>query len=160
MARTFSMIVGLAFITAGLLGFIPGAHMHPAVEGPLLRVPSGYGYLFGLFPVNVLHDLVHLAVGALGVLAAGREYNAIVFSRALAVFYGVLAVMGVFPVLDTMFGLIPIFGHDVWLHAGTAAVAAYFGWSARSQAAAIVIETAPVAGRPPVDRPTGTSDVR
>jgi hypothetical protein len=27
-----------------------------------------------------------------------------------------------------MFGLTPLFSHDVWLHAVTAAIAAYFGW--------------------------------
>ena len=50
------------------------------------------------------------------------------FARGLTVVYGVLAVMGLIPVLNTTFGLIPIFGHDVWLHAGTAILAAYFGW--------------------------------
>ncbi|MCC2629869.1 MAG: putative rane protein [Thermomicrobiales bacterium] len=30
--------------------------------------------------------------------------------------------------LHTMFGLTPLFSHDVWLHAGTAIIAAYFGW--------------------------------
>lgn len=39
--------------------------------------------------------------------------------------------MGLFPVLNTTFGLIPIFGNDVWLHAVTAIAAAYFGWMAR-----------------------------
>jgi len=27
-----------------------------------------------------------------------------------------------------MFGFVPIFGHDVWLHAFTAALGIYFGW--------------------------------
>jgi hypothetical protein len=27
-----------------------------------------------------------------------------------------------------LFGLTPLFSHDVWLHAGTAVIAAYFGW--------------------------------
>jgi hypothetical protein len=27
-----------------------------------------------------------------------------------------------------VFGLIPLHGHDVWLHLGTAAIAAYVGW--------------------------------
>jgi len=27
--------------------------------------------------------------------------------------------------LDTLFGLLPIHGHDIWLHAGTAALAGY-----------------------------------
>ena len=38
--------------------------------------------------------------------------------------------MGFFPGLRTTFGLIPIFGHDIWLHAVSALAAAYFGWMA------------------------------
>jgi hypothetical protein len=30
--------------------------------------------------------------------------------------------------MATLFGMLPIHGHDVWLHAGSAAIAAYFGW--------------------------------
>jgi hypothetical protein len=37
-------------------------------------------------------------------------------------------VLGLVPGLNTVFGLVPIHGHDVWLHAGTALAAAYFGW--------------------------------
>ena len=47
-----------------------------------------------------------------------------------AVFYGILAVMGLIPQLGTTFGMIPVSGHDVWLHALTAIAAAYFGWMA------------------------------
>jgi hypothetical protein len=36
--------------------------------------------------------------------------------------------MGLIPGLNNLFGFIPLHGHDVWLHAGTAAIAAYFGW--------------------------------
>jgi len=57
------------------------------------------------------------------------------YSMTLAVFYGVLAVMGLVPGLNTLFGLAPIHGHDVWLHAGTALVAAYFGWMSKASAA-------------------------
>jgi hypothetical protein len=28
---------------------------------------------------------------------------------------------------------VPIHGHDVWLHAGTAIIAAYFGWVAAAR---------------------------
>jgi hypothetical protein len=38
--------------------------------------------------------------------------------------------MGLIPALNTLFGLAPIHGHDVWLHGGTAIIAAYFGWFA------------------------------
>jgi hypothetical protein len=50
------------------------------------------------------------------------------YARSLAVLYGVLGIMGLVPGLNTVFGLLPLHGHDVWLHLGTAAVAAYFGW--------------------------------
>jgi hypothetical protein len=33
--------------------------------------------------------------------------------------------------LDGAFGLMPLHGHNVWLHLGTAAIAAYFGWRAQ-----------------------------
>ena len=44
-----------------------------------------------------------------------------------AVFYGILAVMGLIPQLGTTFGMIPLYGHAVWLHALTATAAAYSG---------------------------------
>jgi hypothetical protein len=42
--------------------------------------------------------------------------------------YAVLAVAGLIPGINTVLGLIPVHGNDVWLHALLAAVAAYFGF--------------------------------
>ena len=56
------------------------------------------------------------------------------YARGLAIFYGLLAIMGLIPGLNTTFGLIPIFGHDIWLHALSALVAAYFGFMASDAA--------------------------
>jgi hypothetical protein len=91
-------------------------------------VPAGYGLLFGLFPVNVVHNLVHLGVGIWGIAAYATYPAARVYAQALAVIFGILTIMGFFPVLSTLFGLAPLFGHDIWLHALTAIVAAYFGF--------------------------------
>jgi hypothetical protein len=33
---------------------------------------NGYGYLFGLFPVNLVHNLFHLLIGLLGIGAYFR----------------------------------------------------------------------------------------
>ena len=132
--RTFALVIGIAFLAAGVLGFVPGAVHPPHPGAPDLRVDGGYGYLLGLFPVNVLHNLVHLIVGVAGVASYRSLPMAIRFSRGLAIFYGVLTIMGLIPGLGTTFGLIPIFGHDVWLHGVTAAVAAYFGWIVHSTA--------------------------
>jgi hypothetical protein len=129
--RYFALVAGIAYVLVGLLGFIPAA-VQPTVDtDPALAVDSGYGYLLGLFPVNLLHNLVHLALGVWGLMAF-REYTAARgYARALAVIYGLLTVMGLIPGLNTVFGLVPIFGHDIWLHALTAVIAAYFGWGSR-----------------------------
>jgi len=129
LVQRFALILGIVYLAAGVLGFFPGL-MSPDTASGALTIEAFHGRLFGLFPVNILHNLVHLAVGIWG-LAAMRDFNGSVsFSRGLAVIYGVLAVMGLIPVLNTLFGLVPLHSHDIWLHAGTAAVAAYFGWGA------------------------------
>ncbi|MGH8605414.1 MAG: DUF4383 domain-containing protein [Gammaproteobacteria bacterium] len=73
-----------------------------------------------------MHNFVHLAIGAWGLASYSNYAAPRIFAAGLAIFYGLLAVMGLIPVLNTTFGLIPIFGHDVWLHALTALAAAYF----------------------------------
>ncbi|MDQ4076494.1 MAG: DUF4383 domain-containing protein [Chloroflexota bacterium] len=126
--RYFALIAGIVYLVIGLMGFVPGLLQVPA-GAPPLTVDALYGYLLGLFPVNVLHSIVHLAIGVLGLLAY-RDFDwARTYARGLAIFYGLLAIMGLIPGLRTTFGLIPLFGHDVWLHALTALVAAYFGWA-------------------------------
>ena len=125
--RFFALLIGLGFLVLGLLGFVPGA-VHPAPVGDL-RLTTGYGDLFGVFPVNLVLDVVHLVIGIAGIAAYGSVRAAVRFSRGLAVFYGALAILGLLPGLRTIFGLLPLFGNDVWLHGLTAIVAAYFGWA-------------------------------
>ena len=129
--RNFALIAGIAYLVVGVAGFVPALLSPPPPGAPPVRLDRMYGYLFGLFPVNVAHSLVHLLLGGWGVIAARRFDAARAYARSLAVIYGVLTIVGLVPGLNTVFGLIPIHGHDVWLHALTAAVAAYFGWGAR-----------------------------
>lgn len=129
--RYFALIAGIVYALVGLMGLLGIGKME--YMGDPLAFSTGAGTLLGLFPVNLLHDLVHLAIGVWGV-ASYRSYGgAKAFARGLAILYALLAIMGFIPVLRTTFGLIPIFGHDIWLHALTAAVAAYFGWVVRDQ---------------------------
>ena len=130
---TFALIIGIAYLGAGVLGLIPAMLMPPPPDAPPTTFTVLYGYLLGIFPVNVLHTAVHLAIGFWGLMAWRRLQDAKVFLRTLAILYGALAVMGLVPGLNNVFGFIPLHGHDVWLHAGTAALAAYFGWRSEVQ---------------------------
>lgn len=130
--RYFALVAGIVYALVGILGFVPGVIQTPPPDAPALTEGSGYGYLLGLFPVNLWHNVVHLVVGVIGVIAWYQSvFWSRQFARGLAVFYGLLTVMGLIPQLSTVFGFIPIFGHNIWLHGLTAIVAAYFGWLAQ-----------------------------
>jgi Domain of unknown function (DUF4383) len=123
----FARIFGAVFLVVGIAGFIPGItqpHDHPG-----LAVGAASGLVLGLFPVNILHNLVHIAFGVWGLFAAGNVNGARLYARVVAISYALLTVLGLIPATNTVFGLVPIYGHDVWLHALLAAIAAYFGFA-------------------------------
>ena len=127
--RMFALIFGAVYGLVGLLGFVPGITTPPTDPGTL-AVEAGHGHILGLFPTNIVHNLVHVAVGVWG-LASYRDFGmARLFSRANAVLFGLLTVLGLIPGLNTLFGLVPLYGHDVWLHALSAGLSAYFGFVA------------------------------
>ena len=128
-ARGLSLVFGILYLGAGLLGLMPGMLLPPPDNAPPLEFDVMHGRVLGLFTVNMLHTLVHLVVGAWGLWAFMGNASPRFYARSLAVLFGLLGVMGLIPGLNTVFGLMPLHGHDVWLHLGTAAVAAYFGWS-------------------------------
>ena len=131
--RRFALVLGIAFLVVGILGFVSGpTQMHTGdhrTEDLVVGGP-GHGMLLGLFHVNLLHNLVHLLFGVLGVIMARTLGAARAYSQLVAVSYLLLTVMGLIPAANlwNTFGLVPIHGHDVWLHALIGLAAAYFGF--------------------------------
>lgn len=125
---TFALILGIAYLLIGVMGLVPLFLVPPPIDAPATHFTLLYGYLLGLFPVNLLHSVLHIAIGALGISASSGRINPIRYARDVAIAFGVLAIMGMFPGLNTVMGIMPVYGHDVWLHGLTAAAAAYFGW--------------------------------
>ncbi len=134
LTRYFALAVGIVYLVVGVFGFIPGITQPLAAGDPALLLDIASGRILGLFPVNLLHNIVHLIIGGVGIGAHRRYADSRNYARGLAILYAVLAVLGLIPGLNTMFGLVPLFSHDVWLHALTAAVAAYFGFVAPAEA--------------------------
>lgn len=133
--RYFSLAVGLVYTALGLLGFF-SSFVEPSQAIPeiMTRVgtgtTAGYGYLFGLLPITIVANLFNLIIGIVGFAGfLSPEPAARIFSDSLAVWFGLLTVLGLIPIADTAFGLMPLFGNNVWLHLVTAVLAAYFGFA-------------------------------
>src|SRR5437660_2442785 len=114
---TFALIAGIVYLVLGVLGLIPAALVPPPLDAPPTKFALLYGYLLGLFPVNILHTALNLVVGALGLAAWSGRMSPMRYAQALAWLFGVLAIMGMLPLLNTTFGLMPLHAHNIWLHA-------------------------------------------
>lgn len=134
MIRKFALIFGVIYLLVGILGFIPGASWgHDALHAARpVSVDTSHGLLLGLFPINVLHNLVHILIGIWGLLASRSISGSRLYAQGLAVVYGLLTILGLIEGTKTLFGLVPLHGYDIILHAGSALIAAYFGFVARN----------------------------
>ena len=123
-ARTAALVFGIVFAVVGFLGFMPAP---PPPDAPPLTMDHGHGMVLGLFPINTPHNVVHLLFAILGIAAWAGGWARTYF-QIVAVSYVALTVMGLIPATQTTFGLIPIWGNDVFLHGAIAVAAAYFGF--------------------------------
>jgi hypothetical protein len=137
--------LGLIFTVIGIAGFIPAFVTLPGAAASAAPISTdqisttgeavhsvaylrGFGYLFGLFPTNLLHNITHLAVGLFGLYSATGDRGAFNYNRFFAISYLALALMGLIPGANTLFGIMPIFGNNVWFNALTGAIAAYYAF--------------------------------
>ena len=125
--RTAAFVLGAVYLVVGALGFIPAAVFGDAHAS----MPSASGNLLGIFPINALHNVVHLAIGAALVYGATATAAAILVSRVVGATYVVVGLAGI-PFPDG-FGLLPLGGVDVLLHLATGAVLLWLGFATARQ---------------------------
>jgi hypothetical protein len=124
-----ALIFGIVFILVAILGFLASGSSMDANHETAPKV-------LGLFPVNLVHNGVHLGFGIWGLLASRVYEGARNYARIGGILYLILAVLGA--VVPDGFGLVPLGGNDIWLHAllGIALVAV--GFTARPVSAPAV----------------------
>lgn len=122
--RYAALGLGLLFLLLGLSGY-SSAFVTPAVNP---TVAPGFGYLFGIFPTNYFHNAIGILVGVWGIASFTSLSGSIVFNRIFAVLYGAGAVLGLLPFTNTLFGLTPLFGNNIWFNALVATIAFYYGF--------------------------------
>ncbi|CRZ15712.1 DUF4383 domain-containing protein [Mycolicibacterium neworleansense] len=114
------MIVGVLFLIVGVLGFIPG--ITTGYDDLTWAGHHSEAMLLGVFNVSVLHNLVHLAFGAVGVIMARRVTTARAYLIGGGLIYAVLWLYGLVIDIDSAANFIPVNTADNWLHFGLALV--------------------------------------
>ena len=108
MLQTVARVFGFVFLLIAALGFLASGM---SMEADPALAPR----ILGLFPVNAIHNAVHLLFGVWGLAASRTVSGAALFAKGAGAIYVVLAILGF--IAPSTFGLIPIGGHDIWLHA-------------------------------------------
>ena len=106
--QTVALIFGVGFVAAAVAGFLATGMSNMDAN------PDTAPRALGLFPVNVLHNLVHAVFGVWGLAAARSFGTAKAYCTIAGAIYLVLVVLGF--VAPTGFGLVPLGGNDRWLH--------------------------------------------
>ena len=87
-----ALLVGAAFLLVGIAGFIPGITTN--VGDMKFAGHESPSELLGLFQVSVLHNIVHLALGIIGLVAAATWEGSRLYLLGGGAIYLALAVYG------------------------------------------------------------------
>ena len=108
MAKTIALIFGIIYTLVGIGGFLT------PLGGTFGMTPLP---LFGVFYINLVHNIVHLAIGIPGLLMAGTEESAARYLRVFGIILVLVAVVGFIRAIEAhIHGYLPLGGGDVWLH--------------------------------------------
>lgn len=114
-AQGFALAFGVVYLAVGLLGF--------AVTG-WDRFFSDTGEKLIVFELNPFHNVIHLALGFVWLVASDDHYRAKTVNLAFGIAYAVVGLLGVVGLLDNLLSVNPA---DQGLHFVSAALAIYFG---------------------------------
>ena len=110
--QSVAALAGVVFLVVGILGFVPGVTTH---YGDMSFAGHGSGAkLLGVFQVSILHNVVHLLFGAVGLVLAKTVEGARSYLLGGGVVYLALWLLGVVGGGDW----IPANTADNWLHFG------------------------------------------
>ncbi|GAC1409615.1 MAG: hypothetical protein NVSMB53_02190 [Gemmatimonadaceae bacterium] len=121
-------IFGVVFILAAIAGLIAPGGMAMQPTDPTTAAKA-----LGIFPVNLLHNVVHLAFGIWALVASRSWGGSKQFFVVGGYIYIVLTVLGF--IAPTGFGLVPLGGTDIGLHALLGVVMLAIGYISKPVAA-------------------------
>lgn len=106
MIKAAAALIGLVFLLLGVLGFVPGVTSIG---------DDGMPMVFGIFTVGSIHNYIHLATGAIGLLAASSFRYSRWYLQIFGLTFAFVAIAG-FVQQDTVLGLFTVNMADNILH--------------------------------------------
>jgi Domain of unknown function (DUF4383) len=133
-AQVYALVIGSVLVIAGIIGFFYSASFGS---------PGNTDEVLGILSVNAWHNIVHIATGALGLIAVG--YAARTYAGVVGVVYIAIAIWGfILGGNGNLLGFIPVNTEDSVLHLliGVAGIGAYAATAPRRAAASTGAATA------------------
>jgi hypothetical protein len=124
----FALVFGAVYVLVGILGFFVAEQVTGgSLDDKLI-----------IFPVNHLHNIVHLAVGGLWLAASTRHDMAKSVNTLIGVVYLVVAVLGFtgIELVHTLLNIHTTGSADNFLHLLSGAASLYFGTAGAERATA------------------------
>ena len=125
MLQTMAKVFGFVFLAIGILGFVPGI--------------TTDGHLLGIFHVNAIHNIIHLASGAVALWAGYTSASASrTYFQVFGVVYALVTVLGFMTGDGEILGLVANNMADNLLHvliAGSALVLGFGNFDNRTSIA-------------------------
>jgi len=122
MVKTLGMLFGIVFLAVGILGFVPGVTTNDM--------------LLNIFMVNKAHSIVHIASGAIFLIASMSGAGAArLWFQLFGIIYAIVAVLGFMTPNGMLLNMISNNQADTWLHVVLAVAMLAIGFLSPKQTA-------------------------
>lgn len=111
-ARLYAALIGAVLVIAGIVGFFYDASFATGTAD----VQANSDKVLGVFAVNGWHNVVHLALGLVGLAMANSNTWARFYALVFGALFLVLAIWGFAESDDVLIALIPLGTEDNVLH--------------------------------------------
>ncbi|MFF0813743.1 DUF4383 domain-containing protein [Rhodococcus sp. NPDC003318] len=112
--RRVAFAAGIVFLVVGALGFVPGVTTGWDTIEPAGH--SSHAMLLGMFATSVLHNVIHLTFGVLGLVASRTARGSALFLALGGVAYLLLWAYGLATPDESALNALPVNAADDWLH--------------------------------------------
>jgi hypothetical protein len=129
--RLFTLMISLVFLALGICGLIsPLLHSPPPqTDVQQMVVSLNYGYLFGIFPMNIVSDILFISIGIAGLVCAFRTGTSRYFERTIVALSVIAVFLGFLPWgVNRLWGVMPLWGWTDALFFMTALFSFYFAF--------------------------------